>query len=91
MEIQADEDDDHDGNHAPYGSDSDRNVTAIDEIAEDHGNQDEQQRHHGYLSIGGGSGLVQHTVHICGTEGAGYDSGESRHDQNQRQVREDDK
>ena len=90
VEVQADEDDGHDGDHADDGGNADGSVAAVDAVTEDDGDQDEQQGHHGHLRVGLRGLHVQNAVHIGGAEGAGHDGRESGHDQNQGQIREND-
>ena len=75
---------------ADDGGNTQRRIPAIDKEAEDDGHQDEHDGDDGGGGVGGGSGLIQHAVHIGGLEGVGHDGGKGSHHQDQGQVCEDD-
>ena len=92
VEVHADGDDGHNGDDAHNAGNAHGGVPAVHQEAEDNGDGDEQQRHHGHPGVGLRGGKIHRTALLKGgAEGAGHDGGEGRHHQDQRQVGEDQK
>ena len=92
MEVEADENDhDNTGNTEDSGR-TDRYVAAVYEEAEDHSQNDEQERDHRGGKVGLKGGSFAHDAGGCSrTESVGDDGRESGYDQKQCQITEDNK
>ncbi len=89
VEVHTDGDDGHDCHNARHACHSHRRVPAIDQEAEDDGDQDEQQGNHSDTGVSGRSLDVHRAALVEGRpEGARHDGSERRHHQNQGQVGE---
>ncbi len=86
MEVQANDQAQHDAHNAHDGGHRQGSAPAVDTETENDGHHDEQDGHHSHRGIGGVLGAVV----VNALEGAGHDGGEGSHHQHQGQVREHD-
>ena len=66
-------------------------MTAVDSKAENDSQENEHDGNHGNRRIGGTGSYIKNTVFISSTESGSNDSGKCGYDQNQCQIRENNK